>query len=90
MSSRTRVRLMIGLVLGLITVPAEALLLPIARTPDAAVAAREWADDLSTEELQSASLQIDAYPQVYRRAIMRRARSARPGRCVARHACAGT
>ena len=71
MSSRTRVRLTIGLVLGLITLPAEALLLPIARTPDAAVAAREWADDLSTEERQSASLQIDAYPQVYRRAIMR-------------------
>ena len=71
MSSRTRVRLTIGLILGLITLPAEALLLPIARTPDAAVAAMEWADDLTAAELQSASLQIDAYPQVYRRAIMR-------------------
>ena len=71
MSSRTRVRLMIGLVLGLITMPAEALLLTIAHAPDSADAARAWADDLSTEERQSASLQIDAYPQIYRRAIMR-------------------
>ena len=47
MSSRTRGRLTIGLILGLITLPAEALLLPVARTPDAAVAAMEWAADLS-------------------------------------------
>jgi hypothetical protein len=71
MTSRTRGRLMICLILGLITLPAEALLLPVARTPDPRVAAMEWAADLTPEELQSASLQIDAYPSVYRRAIMR-------------------
>src|SRR5262245_17478706 len=71
MTSRTRGRLMICLILGLITLPAEALLLPVARTPDPRVAAMEWVADLTAEELQSASLQIDAYPAVYRRAIMR-------------------
>ncbi len=71
MTPRTRGRLMICLILGLITLPAEALLLPVARTPDPRVAAMEWVADLSPEELQSASLQIDAYPAVYRRAIMR-------------------
>jgi hypothetical protein len=71
MTSRTRSRLMICLILGLITLPAEALLLPVARTPDPRVAAMEWAADLTPEGLQSAALQIDAYPAVYRRAIMR-------------------
>ena len=71
MTPRTRGRLMVCLILGLITLPAEALLLPIATTPDPRVAATQWAADLSGDDLQSAAAQIDAYPAVYRRAIMR-------------------
>ena len=72
MSPSTRSRLTLCLIVGLIALPAEALLLPVARTPDAAVAAAEWTADLSHAELVSASLEIDAYPPVYRRAIMNR------------------
>jgi hypothetical protein len=71
MAPRTRRRLMVCLILGLVTFPAEALLLPIARTPDPRVAATEWAADLAPDHLQSAAAEIDAYPAVYRRAIMR-------------------
>jgi hypothetical protein len=71
MTPRTRSRLLVCLILGLITLPAEALLLPIARTPDPRVAASAWAADLSSDDLQSAAAQIDAYPAVYRRAILR-------------------
>jgi hypothetical protein len=55
-----------------ITLPAEALLLPVARTPDAAVAASEWAADLTPSALVAASLDIDSFPLHYRRAIMNR------------------
>ena len=72
MSPRTRSRLTLCLIVGLIALPAEALLLPVARTPDAAVAAAEWTADLSHDELVSASLEVDSYPLVYRRAIMNR------------------
>jgi hypothetical protein len=43
----------------------------VALTPDAAVAAVEYAEALSPEELNAAASEIDAYPSVYRRAIMR-------------------
>ena len=62
---------MICLILGLVTLPAEALLLPVARTPDPRVAAMEWAADLEPAALQSAAVQMENYPAVYRRAIMR-------------------
>jgi hypothetical protein len=71
MTSRTRSRLMICIILGLVTLPAEALLLPVARTPDPRVAATEWAADLTPAALQSAAVQMENYPAVYRRAIMR-------------------
>jgi hypothetical protein len=71
MALRTRKRVMVFLVLGLVTLPAEALLLPIARTPNPEEAAMAWAQGQSTARLQSAGVEIDAYPPVYRRAIMR-------------------
>ena len=40
MTASTRGKLMLHLIIGLITLPAEALLLPVARTPNASVAAR--------------------------------------------------
>lgn len=70
MTATTRQRLTVCLALGLITLPAEALLWPVVRTPDAREAAIEWAADRSTGELRSAARTIDRYPGLYRRAIM--------------------
>lgn len=70
MSAPTRNRLMMCLVIGLITLPAEALLFPVARTPNAAVAASEWTASLAPADLRAAATNIDAYPSQYRRAIM--------------------
>ena len=86
MTSRTRGRLMLCLILGLITLPAEALLLPVARTPDPArrrigmggrpVAARSC----SRRPPRSTLIR-----PVYRRAIMR---ELAPARSVGGLACA--
>jgi hypothetical protein len=70
MTASTRNKLMFCLVIGLITVPAEALLLPVARTPNPADAAVEWTATLDPIELREAAANIDAYPALYRRAIM--------------------
>jgi hypothetical protein len=70
MTASTRSRLMFCMVLGLITAPAEALLFPVARTPNASVAAVEWTASLDPAELREAAANIDAYPALYRRAIM--------------------
>jgi hypothetical protein len=72
MTVRTRGRVLFCLILGLVTLPAEAILLPVARTPSPAVAASEWASELSVDELRDAAMEIDAYPVVYRRSIMGR------------------
>ena len=72
MPARARGRVLMCLVVGLVALPAEALLLPVVLTPSAAVAADEWTEGLSADELQSAAGQIDAYPALYRRSIMRR------------------
>jgi hypothetical protein len=71
MTSHTRGRLMLCVILGLLILPAEALLLPVARTPDPAEAAIEWAAGRSPEAIVAAARDIDAYPTTYRRAIMR-------------------
>jgi hypothetical protein len=63
---------MLLLILGLIALPAEAILIPIARTPSMAAAAAEWTDALSVDELQAAAAEIHAYPALYRKSIMRR------------------
>jgi hypothetical protein len=70
MTARTRRRLTVSLVLGLMTLPAEALLFPVAMTPNPGVAAVEWAASLSPDDLTAASNRIDQYPPIYRRAIM--------------------
>jgi hypothetical protein len=72
MTASTRSKLMFCLVVGLIALPAEALLLPIARTPDAVVAATEWTATLDESELREAAANIEAYPAVYRKTIMGR------------------
>jgi hypothetical protein len=70
MTSRTRRRLQVCLILGLVALPVEALILPVAMTPDPAAAAVAFASAMSPEELQAAASQIDAYPATYRRAIL--------------------
>lgn len=70
MTASTRSRLMVLAIVGLITIPAEAMLLPVARTPDASAAAVEWAAGMDRDELVAAANEIDAYPALYRRAIM--------------------
>ena len=70
MSASTRSKLMFCLIIGLITLPAEALLLPVARTPNPIAAAAEWSASLDPAELREAAGNIDAYPAVYRKAIM--------------------
>lgn len=70
MTASTRSRLMFCLVVGLIALPAEALLLPVARTPNPVTAAVQWSATLDTAELREAAGNIEAYPAVYRKAIM--------------------
>ena len=70
MTARTRGRLMMCLILGLITLPVEALILPIARTPDTNAAAKAYVADLSPADLNAAASDITAYPAPYRKAIM--------------------
>jgi hypothetical protein len=61
---------MVCLILGLVTLPVEALILPIASTPDAEVAALEYVETMSPAELDAAAADLSAFPSVYRRAIM--------------------
>jgi hypothetical protein len=70
MTASTRGRLLFCLVVGLIALPAEALLLPVARTPNPIKAAVEWTASLDQAQLRKAASNIDAYPPVYRKAIM--------------------
>jgi len=70
MTNRTRRRLTFCLVLGLITLPAEAMMFPVAMTPDPRVAATHWVDGLSSSALHAAAHNIQNYPALYRRAIM--------------------
>ena len=70
MTASTRSRLLLCLVVGLIALPAEMLLLPVARTPNPIAAAVEWTASLDSAELRDAAANIEAYPPVYRKAIM--------------------
>ena len=70
MTARTRWRVTIGVVMAVMTLPAEAMLFPVALTPDARTAATRWAQSLNAQALHSAALTINEYPPLYRRAIM--------------------
>jgi hypothetical protein len=70
MTASTRTRLLFCLVVGLIALPAEMLLIPVARTPNQIAAAVEWTASLDSAELREAAANIEAYPPVYRKAIM--------------------
>lgn len=70
MTARTRRRLTVCLALCVVALPAEALLLPVALTPDPTDAAFEWAAARTPDDLEAAAAEIEAYPVTYRRAIM--------------------
>ena len=70
MTPRTRRRLTFCLVVAALTLPIEAILLPVAWTPDPDVAAARFVDDLDRAELRQAAFTIDRYPTQYRRAMM--------------------
>jgi hypothetical protein len=85
MTSRTRGRLMICLILALVVLPVEALILPVAVTPDPAEAARAFTAAMSPDELSAAAAEINAYPAVYRRAIMQELSAEERARVWRRH-----
>jgi len=70
MTATTRRRLTVCLVLGLVTLPAEALLLPVVRARTPREAATAWAQSLATSDVQTAVARIEDYPYLYRRALM--------------------
>ena len=70
MTARTRRRLLVCLLLALITLPAEAVVLPALLNPSPAAAARAFVADLGPDGVQLAALDIHAWPYHHRRAIM--------------------
>jgi hypothetical protein len=54
-----------------LTLPAEVVLLNALQTPDDQTAAAEWTAALDSASLTAAASDLDAYPFVYRREIMR-------------------
>jgi hypothetical protein len=70
MTARTRHRLIVLLLLALVTLPAEAVVLPALRTPTLNGAAAEWAAALSPEARRAAGDDIRSYPYDFRLALM--------------------
>ena len=71
MTKSTRRRVLVcGLAVAL-ALPIESILLDAISTPDAREAVQQWAADLAQDRLERAADQIQAYPLVYRKAIMR-------------------
>ena len=70
MTATTRRRLTVCLVLGLVTLPAESLLLPVVRARTPREAATAWAQSLATTDVRTAVARIEDYPYLYRRALM--------------------
>jgi hypothetical protein len=71
MSSSTRRIVFLSLLVLLLTIPAELVLLRALAEPDQNAAVRTWAASRSETELQSAAANIQSFPVLYRREIMR-------------------
>lgn len=71
MTPSTRRLVFASLLIVLVTIPAEVILLRALVTPSQNQAVREWADGLSESALDRAAGQIQSYPLLYRREIMR-------------------
>jgi len=70
MTPATRRRLTLCLVVAALTLPIEAVLVPVAWNPDPDAAAAEWVGALAPADLRVAAYEIDRYPTRYRRAVM--------------------
>ena len=71
MRSSTRRIVFLSLLVLLLTVPAELVLLRAIAEPDQNAAVRTWAGSRSDAELSAAAANIQSYPVLYRREIMR-------------------
>lgn len=71
MTQRTRRRVFLALLVAALTMPVESVLLRALAAPDQATAAQQFASSLGAYDLSAAAGQVQAYPFLYRRAIMR-------------------
>jgi hypothetical protein len=69
-SPKTQRRVFLSLLMVALTLPAEVVLLKALQAPNDKVAADQWAAELDSESLESASKAIQSYSIEYRRAIM--------------------
>ena len=71
MTPKTRRRVFLSVVVLTLTLPAEIVLLKALQSPDDQAAAQQWSAELSSADLSAAATNLEAYPFVYRREIMR-------------------
>ena len=71
MTTSARRRVFVAVLVLLLTLPAESILLRALAAPDQTIAAQQWTADLSENDLLVVASSVEAYPFVYRRAIMR-------------------
>lgn len=70
MTTHVRRRVIVGAVALLLTLPTETILLKALTTPSPKQAAQQWVHGLTPSQLSTAASFIQAYPFMYRRAIM--------------------
>jgi hypothetical protein len=70
-TTRTRRTLFISFLVLALTLPAETILLKALQSPNDITAVQGWVADLDSAELTSAANQIQSYPFLYRKEIMR-------------------
>lgn len=70
MTSQTRRRVFVCLVVAALTLPAESILLKALETPTVQGAAKGWVASLSPDDLTGAAGSIQSFPFTYRREIM--------------------
>ena len=85
MTASTRKRVVIALVAVALTLPAELVLLQALSNPNSRLAVSSWVAGLDAAELDSAAAQLQSYPQVYRRAILKALSSDRKADVLQRH-----
>ena len=64
-------RVFVAVFVLFLTLPAESILLQALAAPDQSTAAQQWTANLPQDDLVLVASQVEAYPFVYRRAIMR-------------------
>jgi hypothetical protein len=70
-TARIRTRIVICLVVLAFAIPVETILLQALSEQEEQLAVASWVADLSSEDLQAVTTQIESYPFLYRKEIMR-------------------